>query len=29
VTRRIYDDSDWAPSLIPIRDGMITAMKVR
>jgi predicted O-methyltransferase YrrM len=29
VTRRIYDDPDWAPSLIPIRDGMITAMKVR
>jgi predicted O-methyltransferase YrrM len=29
VTRRIYEDRDWAPSLIPIRDGMITACKLR
>lgn len=29
VTRRIYEDPDWAASLIPIRDGMIAAMKVR
>jgi len=29
VTRLIYEDPDWAPSLIPIRDGMITAMKLR
>jgi predicted O-methyltransferase YrrM len=29
VTRRIYEDRDWAASLIPIRDGMITACKLR
>lgn len=29
VTRRIYDDPDWVPSLIPIRDGLIAAMKAR
>jgi predicted O-methyltransferase YrrM len=29
VTRLIYEDRDWIPSLIPIRDGMITAMKQR
>jgi predicted O-methyltransferase YrrM len=29
VTRLIYEDRDWAPSLIPIRDGLITACKLR
>jgi caffeoyl-CoA O-methyltransferase len=29
VTRLIYEDHDWAPSLIPIRDGLITACKLR
>jgi caffeoyl-CoA O-methyltransferase len=27
VTRLIYEDRAWAPSLVPIRDGMITAMR--
>jgi predicted O-methyltransferase YrrM len=29
VTRRIYADKDFAATLIPIRDGLITALKVR
>jgi caffeoyl-CoA O-methyltransferase len=29
VTRLIYSDPDWAPSLVPIRDGLITACKLR
>jgi predicted O-methyltransferase YrrM len=28
VTRRIYADKEFAPSLIPIRDGLITAVKI-
>jgi caffeoyl-CoA O-methyltransferase len=29
VTRLIYEDRDWAPSLVPIRDGLITACKLK
>jgi caffeoyl-CoA O-methyltransferase len=29
VTRLIHTDPDWAPSLVPIRDGLITACKLR
>ena len=29
VTRRIFQDKDFAASLIPIRDGLITAVKLR
>src|SRR5689334_16899148 len=29
VTRRIYEDKDFAASLIPIRDGLITALKLK
>jgi caffeoyl-CoA O-methyltransferase len=29
VTRLIHTDPDWAPSLVPIRDGLIAACKLR
>ena len=29
VTRRIYEDKEFAASLIPIRDGLICALKLR